>query len=113
MPMMNVKTTMAANGTATPFAGEQFETLERDSFVELAILADTGATVNGTVSLGSNVILPLSLLGILAVATPFRQPDDYTLSGWGIRTNKIYTKLQEAAGGTPVVRSSAKITYVR
>lgn len=111
--VMNIKTTMTANGTATPFAGEQFETLERDSYVEAALLADTGATVNGQLAIGSQVLLPFSLLGILAVATPFRVPDDYTLGGYGLRNQKIFAKLQEAAAGTPVVRSSARITWLR
>lgn len=113
MPVMNTRTTMTANGTARPLNGLQFEILPYDSFVEFAILADTGATVNNTVFSGSDVLSQLSTTQILAVASPIIYPDHYVLNDVAGRSERLSIELQEAAAGTPVVRTSTRITRLR
>lgn len=104
---------MVANGISRPLSGLQFEILPYDSFVEFAVLADTGATVNNTVYSGSDVLAQLSLAQILAVASPFVWPDHYVLNDTAGRGERLSIELQEAAAGTPIVRCSVRITRVR
>lgn len=113
MPIMNVRSTLAANGTATPLSGQIYEILPYDSFVEFAVLADAGATVNNTITSGSDVLSQLSLTQILAVATPFTYPEHYILNDVAGKGERLSIMLQEAAGGTPIVRSSVRITRIR
>lgn len=112
MPLMNTRTTMTANGTSRPLQGLQFEILPYNSLVEFAILADTGATVNNTVYSGSDLLAQSSITQILAVASPIIYPDHYVLNdvaGWNER---LSIELVEAAGGTPIVRTSTRITRI-
>lgn len=113
MPMMITRTTMTANGTARPLSGLQFEILPYDSFVEFAILADTGAVVNNTVYSGSDVLAQLSPTQILAVATPIVWPDHYVLNDVAGTGERLSVELQEAAAATPVVRVNVRITRLR
>lgn len=109
---MKVRTTMTANGEAFPLVGQQYETLDFDALVEFSILADTGATVRGTVYSGTDVLLQNSLVDILAVASPILYPDHYNLSDGAGAGEKLSVQLFEGAAGTPVVRTSVRITPV-
>jgi len=113
MPVMNTRTTMTANGIARPLSGLQFEILPYDSFVEFAMLADTGATVNATAMSGSDILQQLGQLMILAVANPIIYPDHYVLNDVAGKGERLAIELQEAAAGTPIVRCSVRITRLR
>lgn len=110
MPLIKVLTTMTANGLATPLAGNQYEFLPFDALVEFAILADTGATVNATVFSGSDVLMQNSPVDILAVASPIIYPDHYNISDVAAAGERLNVQLQEAAAGTPDVRTAVRIT---
>lgn len=110
MPLIKARTTMTANGTATPLSGNQYEFLPFDALVEFAILADTGATVNATVYSGSDVLMQNSNVDILAVASPIIYPDHYNLSDVAAAGERLNVVLQEAAAGTPIVRTTVRIT---
>lgn len=112
MPVMNTRTTMAASGLAYPLSGLQFEILPYDSFVEFAVLADTGASVRNTVYSGSDLLSQSSLTQILAVASPIIYPDHYLLNDVAGKSERLSIELQETAAGTPIVRSSVRITRV-
>lgn len=112
MPLMSVKTTLTANGTARPLVGQTFETLTAPSAVWFAVYGDTAAVVNATIASGADVLMDLSLLPILAVASPIIVPDHYVLRDVAGRGEKINILLQEAAGATPVVRTNVLVTPV-
>jgi hypothetical protein len=101
---------MTANGTAYPLQGSQYEFLSFDAYVEFAILADTGATVTGTVFSGSDVLMQSSPVDILAVASPILYPDHFTLSDAAGAGERLSVELVEGAAGTPVVRTAVRIT---
>ena len=113
MPMMQQRTTMTASGIAYPLQGLQFEILPYDSFVEFAILADTGASVRNTVYSGSDLLSQSSLTQILAVASPIVYPDHYILNDAAGQSERLSVELQETAAGTPIVRTSVRITRLR
>lgn len=110
--LVQVRTTLTANGTALPLAGNMYETMMWPGDVRFAVYADTGATVNGIVTSGIDTLFPLALLPILAVATPIIQPDHYVLSDLVNKGEKLMVFLQEAAAGTPIVRTHALITRI-
>jgi len=110
MPLIKNRNTMTANGLAFPLNGNQYEFLPFDAMVEFAILADTGATVNATVFSGSDVLMQNSQIDILAVASPILYPDHYSLNDVAAAGERLNVVLQEAAAGTPVVRTQVKIT---
>lgn len=112
MPLIKTRTTMTANGSATPLTGSQYEYLPFNALVEFAILADTGATVLQTVFSGSDVLQQSSQADILAVASPILYPDHYSLNDIAGRGERINVQLQENAAGTPVVRCNVRITPV-
>lgn len=112
MPMIAVRTTMAANGSASPLNGSQWEIMQWPGLVEFAVLADTGASVNGTVYSGSDVLMEAALLQILAVASPIVYPDHYVLNDIAAPNERLKVTLQETAAGTPIVRTNVRITPV-
>lgn len=113
MPMMQQRTTMTANGLAYPLQGLQFEILPYDSFVEFAVLADTGASVRNTVYSGSDLLSQSALTQILAVASPILKPDHYILNDVAGRGERLSVELLETAAGTPIVRTSVIITRLQ
>lgn len=110
MPLIKARTTMAANGEATPLAGNQYEYLPFDALVEFAVLVDTGGTVRATIFSGTDVLLQNSLVDVLAVASPILYPDHYSLSDGAAAGERLNVQLFEGAAGTPIVRTQVKIT---
>lgn len=112
MPLLKKRTTMTANGSANPLVGDQYEYLPFNALVEFAVLADTGATVRATVYSGSDVLMQASQTDILAVASPIVYPDHYALNDIAGRGERLNVELQEAAAGTPIVRTQVRVTQV-
>lgn len=112
MPLMKTSTTLTANGVATPLVGQPYQTLPFNAAVLFAILADTGATVNASVTSGTDILLTNSPVDILAVASPIIFPDHYTLQDYAMRGEYLNVILQEAAGGTPIVRCNVMVQPV-
>lgn len=112
MPLIAQRNTMTANGNAFPLQGNQFEILPYDSYVEFAVLADTGATVLVTVYSGSDLLQQQANAQILAVASPILWPDHFTLNDYAGMGERLSVQLLEAAAGTPIVRTNVKITQL-
>lgn len=112
MPMIKARNTMVASGQAFPLSGSQYEYLPFNALCEFAVLADTGASVRGTVYSGSDLLLQSSLVDILAVASPILYPDHYSLNDIAGAGERLSVELLEVAAGTPVVRTQVRITQV-
>lgn len=110
MPLIKVRTTMAANGTAFPLQGNQYEFLPFDALVEFAILGDAAAAVNASVFSGSDVLQQESLIDDLAVANPILYPDHYSLQDVAGAGERLGVSLTEVGGATPIVRTNVRIT---
>lgn len=110
MPLISRRTTMTANGTATPLDDSQYRFLPFDALVEFAVLGDALAVVNGTVFSGTDVLQENSLLDDLAVATPITYPDDYSLQDVAAAGEPLGVVLVEQAAATPLVRTRVRIT---
>jgi len=110
MPLIKVRTTLAANGTSFPLQGNQYEFLPFDALVEFAILGDAAAVVNASVFSGSDVPQQESQIDDLAVANPILYPDHYSLQDVAAAGERLGVSLTEAAGATPIVRTNVRIT---
>jgi len=109
MPTIRVATTnIAANGTAYPLSGNQYEYLPFNAQVEFAIVA-SAAGIEVTVYSGSDV---LQQAGPATVkATPPLYPDDFLLddvAGQGERLNVILRETANVA--TTDIETVVKIT---
>lgn len=112
MPTIRKRTTMAASGESFPLQGDQYEILPYDALCEFAIVADTGASVRNTVYSGSDLLQQSALTDILAVASPILYPDHYNLNDIAAKSERLSVALLEVAAGTPIVRTSVRITPV-
>lgn len=107
---MKTRTTMTANGSATPLTGQQYEFLPFDALVEFAVLVDTGGSVTQTIYSGSDVLMQSALADILAVASPILYPDHYQVNDIAQAGERLNIELRETAAGTPIVRCGVRVT---
>lgn len=110
MPILNKRTTMAASGNAFPLVGDQYEYLPFNALVEFANLADAAAVVFGTIYSGSDLLMQSSQLNLLAVASPILWPDHYLLNDIARAGERLGIEYREGAAGTPIVRTSVRVT---
>jgi len=112
MPLISVRSSLGANGVATPLVGSQYERLPFDALVEFAVLADTGVIVDASIFSGTDVLMQNSQLDELAVATAIQYPEHYALQDVAADGEKLGMNLQETAGavGPGIVRTKVRIT---
>lgn len=109
MPTIRVTTTnLAANATAFPLQGNQYEYLPFNARVEFAIVA-SAAGIDVTVYSGSDV---LQQNGPATVkATPPVYPDDFLLDDVAMAGERLNVVLRETAGvATTDIETVVKIT---
>jgi len=110
MPLIKVQADVAANGTAFPLQGNQYEFLPFDAYLEFALLADAGDSIRATVHSGSDLLLQSALMDTLAVATPIVYPDNYNLTDVAAAGERIGVELTETAGAASTYRVAVRIT---
>ena len=110
MPTIRQTTTLAANASANPLQGSQYEYLPFDAVVEFAILADAGDTVNASVFSGSDVLLQNAQVDALAVATPIQYPENYDIRDVAAAGERLGVTVTDASGAGGVVRTVVRIT---
>jgi hypothetical protein len=107
MPLLNQKTALAANGTANPLSGSQYEYLPFPANVEIAVIADaTGVLM--TVSSGSDVLMEEGFVPFKATAPVY--PDDYLLQDVAAAGDRLKVALRDTSGVARTVYTSVKIT---
>jgi hypothetical protein len=109
VPTIRAQTTnLAANATAFPLTGNQYEYLPFNARVEFAIIA-SAAGIDVTVYSGSDV---LQQAGPATVkATPPVYPDDFLLDDVAMAGERLNVILRETAGvATTDIETVVKIT---
>jgi len=109
VPTIRVTTTnLAANATAFPLSGSQYEYLPFNARVEFAVIA-SAAGIDVTVYSGSDV---LQQSGPATVkATPPVYPDDFLLDDVAMAGERLNVVLRETAGAaTTDIETVVKIT---
>jgi hypothetical protein len=109
MPIINVRTALAANGTANPLSGSQYEYLPFPALVEIGVAADaTGVLM--TVSSGPDILMEEGFTGVKAINVPPVYPDDYVLQDEAAPGDRLKVALRDTSGGARVVMTSVRIT---
>ena len=108
-PLIKTNTTVAANATAFPWQGNQYEFLPFDAAVSIALLADAGDVFIASVFSGSDVLLQSSPIDALAVATPITYPDDYSLQDVAAAGERLGCDVTEGAAAISIVRTAVQI----
>lgn len=109
MPLVKVRTPLAANGTANPMAGSQYEYLPYAAYVEIGIAADA-VGVLATVSSGSDVLQEEAPTSVKAINVAPVYPDDYDLTDTAAPGDRLKIQLRDTSGAARVVMTSVKIT---
>jgi len=109
MPMMQVQTSVPANGTATPFGGLQYEFMHEPASIEIAIVAAATGVV-ATVYSGPDLLLQEGPTTIKAANTVPVYPDDYHLEDDAAAGDRLSVLLRNTTGGAIVVYTYCKIT---
>jgi len=112
VPVMQIRTTMSANGTATPFAGQQYEYLPWDAYVEIAIQASAVNQVVATVFSGGDILMEEGPVQQGTSGVLPKYPDDFYLTDEALAGDRLSVRLREIASATPVVMTVARLTPI-
>lgn len=110
MPLIKTRNDIGASASIFPLQGNQFEYLPYDALVEIALLADAGDNINGTVFSGADLLMQGSRIDELAVANPIVYPDHYSLEDEAFAGDRLGVELAEVAGLASTARTAVKIT---
>ncbi len=110
MPLMRVLTTnLAANSTAFPFQGQQYEIMQWPAHVEFAVVANA-ITVDVTIYSGSD-LLQQGGPPILKTTVTTVYPDDFLLEDDVAASDRLNVILRETGGvATTDIESTARLT---
>lgn len=111
MPIINVRTVLALNSTATPLVGSQYEYLPFNASVEIGINTDATGVL-ATVYSGSDLLLqegPI-MLGTINILPKY--PDDFFLQDIAAAGERLSILLRDTSGAQRIVMTSVKLTPI-
>lgn len=109
MPTIRNAQSLAAGGTFTPFAGNQYEYLPFNARVQIAIIAAATGLL-ATVFSGSDVLMqnsPVSNKGAAGVVT---NPDDFLLEDIAMAGDRLNVTITNPTAGAVLTEAVAIIT---
>ena len=112
MPTIRRTTVLAANATANPLQGSQYEYLPFNAMVEIAILAIADSVAQASVFSGSDVLLQNEGVDGLALATPIVYPDHYEIQDVAAAGERLGVTITDISGAGTTVRTVVRITPV-
>lgn len=112
MPTIRRTTVLAANATANPLQGSQYEYLPFNAMVEIAILSVTAGAVQASVFSGSDVLLQNEVVDSAALAVPVVYPDNYDISDVAAAGERLGITITDIGGAGDTVRTVVRITPV-
>lgn len=109
MPTIRATTTnLAANGTAFPLQGNQYEYLPFNAQLEFAVVANA-AGILATVYSGSDVLQQAGAATVKSTSPVY--PDDFLLTDVAMAGERISVELRETAGvATTDIETVVRIT---
>lgn len=109
MPLIAVRTALAANGTANPLTGSQYEYLPFDAFVEFGLLTDANGVL-ATVQSGTDVLQEEGPVQVGTINAQPKYPDDFYLNDAAAAGERLKVALRDTSGAARVVQTVVKIT---
>lgn len=110
MPTIRRTTVLAANASANPLQGSQYEYLPFDAMVEMSILAIADSVAQASVFSGSDVLLQNETVDGLALATPLVYPDHFDIQDVAAAGERLGVTLTDISGAGTTVRTVVRIT---
>lgn len=107
MPTIRTSQSLAANATAFPLQGNQYEYMQYPGRVEFAIIA-AAAGVQATVFSGSDVLQQSSPVSVKT--TPPVYPDDFLLDDVADAGERLSIEVRNTTGAAIVVDTVTRIT---
>lgn len=111
MPVIPFRAALAANGTATPLAGSQYEFLPGDAMVEIGMMADATGVL-ATVMSGADVLQEEGPVQVGTINQQPKYPDDFYLQDAAAAGEKITVRLRDTSGVARVVTGIVRITPI-
>jgi len=101
---------LAANATANPLQGSQYEYLPFNAMVEMCILAIAPSVAQASVFSGSDVLLQNEVIDGLALATPVLYPDHFDIQDVAAAGERLGVTVTDISGLGTTVRTVVRIT---
>lgn len=109
MPTVAVKQSVAANSTATPLTGSQYEYAPWPCLVEFAIQADATGVL-ATIVTGSDVIQEEAPVQLGTINVQPKYPDDFFQNDVVMAGERIKITLRDTSGATRTVQVVVRLT---
>lgn len=106
--IINVRTVLAANGTATPLSGSIYEFVHEPSLIEIGVAADANGVL-ATISSGPDVIAEESPVVLKTINLVPVYPDDF-YSDEALPNDRLSIKLRDTSGAQRIVMTQLRIS---
>jgi hypothetical protein len=106
--IINIRTALAASGTATPLSGSVFEFVTEPSLIEIGIAADANGVL-ATINSGPDTIAEESPVSFKAINVLPVYPDDF-YSDEALPNDRLSIKLRDTSAAARVVMTQVRIT---
>jgi hypothetical protein len=111
LPTIVKRTALAANGTASPLAGEQYEYLPFDAQVEIAISSDANGVL-ATVYSGTDLLQKEGPVQLGTINVMPKYPDDFFLTDVAAAGEKLTIDLRDTSAAARVVMTVVRLTPI-
>lgn len=111
MPSTVIRTALAANATALPLQGSQYEFPDDNQMIELALSADATGVL-ATVQSGSDVIMEESPVQLGTINVQPKYPDDYYIRFPVLAGERVKVALRDTSGAARVVLTNVILNEV-
>jgi hypothetical protein len=106
--IINIRTVLAASGTATPLSGSIYEFITEPSTVEIGIAADATGVL-ATINSGPDTILEESPVSLKTINVVPVYPDDF-YSDEAMPGDRLSIKLRDTTAAQRIVMTQVRIT---
>jgi hypothetical protein len=106
--IINVRTVLAANGTANPLSGSVYEFVTEPCLVEIGIAADATGVL-ATINAGPDTVAEESPVSLKTINVVPVYPDDF-YNDQALPQDRLSIKLRDTTGAQRIVMTQLRIT---
>lgn len=110
MPILNIRTVLAANSTAAVLSGSVFEFITEPSTVEIGVASDaTGVLM--TINSGPDTLCEESPTSLKTINVPPVYPDDF-FQDTALPNDRLAVKVRDTTGAQRIVMTQVRVTPI-
>jgi hypothetical protein len=109
MPLIVVRTALAASGTATPLSGNQYEYVPFAGLLEAGVQTDSTGVLMTFYS-GSDVLMEEGPVQVGTINAVPKYPDDFYLRDEVLPGDRLSLRLRDTSGAARVVMTAVRLT---